>query len=109
MKKHARLVRTEDVSDEFRYDAEFGYSFFQRRLLTIFKINGIESFYNGSFPVNPVGLFSNNVEFMGIGPEFLYYLNAEKTLGLAVRVAGAAKGKNVLASPSFSFGMFLEM
>lgn len=30
--------------------------------------------------------------------------NAEKTLGLAVRIAGAAKGKNIWASPSFSFG-----
>jgi protein XagA len=35
--------RTKGFSDEFRYDFEFGYKFFNDRLLTILKLNGIES------------------------------------------------------------------
>ena len=100
--------RTEKNSDEFRYDAEFGYSFFQRRLLAIFKVNGIESFHNGSAPVTSTGLFSNNVEYMGIGPEILYYANRKKSWGITARVAGASKGQNILASPAVSFGIFAE-
>lgn len=100
--------RTKGFSDEFRYDFEFGYKFFNDRLLAIFKINGIESFNNGSAQSAITGLFSNNVEYMGIGPEVLYYANAKKTIGISARIAGATKGQNVLAAPSMSVGVFAE-
>lgn len=100
--------RTKGFSDEFRYDFEFGYKFFNDRLLTIFKINGIESFNNGTVTAANTGLFSNNVEYAGIGPEILYYANAKKTIGVSARLAGALKGQNVLAAPSLSFGVFAE-
>ncbi len=98
--------RTKGFSDEFRYDFEFGYKFFNDRLLAIFKINGIESFNNGTTREASTGLFSNNVEYAGVGPEFLYYVNKKKTIGISARVAGAFKGQNVLAAPSFSYGAF---
>ena len=100
--------RTKSFSDEFRYDVEFGYKFFNDRFLTILKINGVESFNNGTVKAAPTGLYSNNVEYGGIGPEFLYYANAKKTVGVSVRIAGAFKGQNILAAPSFSGGVFAE-
>jgi protein XagA len=100
--------RTKGFSDEFRYDFEFGYKFFNDRLLAILKINGIESLNNGTVSAAATGLFSNNVEYMGFGPEVLYYTNAKKTIGVSARFAGAFKGQNVLAAPSLSVGVFAE-
>ena len=100
--------RTKGFSDEFRYDFEFGYKFFNDRLLAIFKINGIESLNNGTNTAAITGLFSNNVEYAGVGPEILYYVNAKKTIGVSARFTGAFKGQNVLAAPSLSFGVFAE-
>lgn len=100
--------RTKSFSDEFRYDLEFGYKFFNNRFLAILKINGIESLNNGTALEANTGLFSNNVEYMGVGPEFLYYANEKKTIGISARIAGAFKGQNVLAAPSMSVGVFAE-
>ena len=100
--------RTKGFSDEFRYDFEFGYKFFNDRLLAIFKINGVESLNNGTAQAAVTGLFSNNVEYLGIGPEVLYYVNSKKTIGISARIAGAAKGQNVLAAPATSVGIFAE-
>ena len=100
--------RTKGFSDEFRYDFEFGYKLFNDRLLAIFKINGIESLNNGTAKEALAGLFSNNVEFMGVGPELLYYINKKKNMGVSLRFAGALKGQNVLAAPSTAVGFFAE-
>ena len=100
--------RTKGFSDEFRYDFEFGYKFFNDRLLAIFKINGIESLNNGNAKAALTGLFSNNVEYMGLGPEFLYYINKKKNIGASLRVAGALKGQNILAAPSIAVGVFAQ-
>ncbi|NJN33920.1 MAG: transporter, partial [Saprospiraceae bacterium] len=67
--------RTNNYSDELSYDFELGYKFFNDRLLTILKINGIESLNNGTAKENSVGLYANNVEFSGYGPEILYYIS----------------------------------
>jgi protein XagA len=98
--------RTKGFSDEIRYDAEFGYKLLQNKLLAIFKLSGIESLNNGTEGATTTGLFSNNVEFLSPGLEFLYFINPK--VGLSFRAAGAVKGQNVLASPSFSFGAFAQ-
>jgi protein XagA len=100
--------RTKGFSDEFRYDFEFGYKFFNDRLLTILKLNGIESLDNGTAKENIVGVFSNNVEFAGVGPEVLYYVNDKKNIGVSLRIAGSLKGRNILAAPSFAVGVFAQ-
>jgi protein XagA len=100
--------RTKGFSDEVRYDFEFGYKFLNDRFLAILKINGIESLNNGTAKAAATGLFSNNVEFLGLGPEFLYYVNKKKNLGASFRIAGALKGQNVLAAPSIAVGVFAE-
>jgi protein XagA len=100
--------RTKGFSDELRYDFEFGYKFFDDRLLAIIKLNGIESLENGNVSAVNTGLFSNNVEFLGFGPEILYFANAKKTIGISARLAGSLKGQNVLTGPSMSFGVFSQ-
>ncbi len=100
--------RTKSFSDEFRYDFEFGYKFFNDRLLTILKLNGIESLDNGTAKENIVGIFSNNVEFAGVGPEVLYYINDKKNIGVSLRIAGSLKGRNILAAPSIAVGVFAQ-
>ena len=100
--------RTKGFSDEFRYDFEFGYKFFNDRLLTILKLNGIESLDNGTAKENIVGVFSNNVEYAGVGPEVLYYVNDKKKMGVSLRVAGSLKGRNILAAPSIAVGVFAQ-
>ena len=100
--------RTKGFSDEFRYDFEYGYKLFKDRLLVILKINGIESFENGDMEAARAGLFSNNVEFAGIGPELLYYTNSQKTIGISGRFIGSLKGQNVLAAPAAALGIFAE-
>jgi protein XagA len=100
--------RTKNFSDEFRYDFEFGYKFFNDRLLTILKLNGIESLDNGTAKENIVGVFSNNVEYAGVGPEILYYVNNKKNVGVSLRIAGSLKGRNILAAPSIAVGAFVQ-
>jgi protein XagA len=101
--------RTKDFSDELRYDFEVGYKFFNERLLTMLKLNGVESLKNGTTKESATGLFSNNVAYSGIGPEFLYFLNSKKTFGVSLRLAGAFSGKYILAAPSTSFGIIGQL
>ncbi|MDZ7877026.1 MAG: hypothetical protein U5L45_05115 [Saprospiraceae bacterium] len=100
--------RTKSFSDEIRYDFEFGYKFLNDRFLAILKINGVESLNNGTAKESPRGLFSNNVEYLGLGPEFLYYVNKKKNLGVSLRIGGALKAQNILAAPSIAVGVFSE-
>jgi protein XagA len=100
--------RTNNYSDEFRYDFEFGYKFFNDRLLTILKVNGIESLNNGTAKENNVGLYANNVEFGGYGPEILYYLTNKKNIGVSFKLGRSVKGRNILGGPSFSGGIFAQ-
>lgn len=100
--------RTNNYSDEFRYDFEFGYKFFNDRLLAILKINGIESLDNGTAKENSVGLYANNVEFGGYGPEILYYVSNKKNIGVSLRLGRSFKGRNILGGPSFSMGVFAQ-
>jgi len=98
--------RTRGFSDEIRYDAEFGYKMFKEKLFTIFKLSGIESLNNGTESASSTGLFSNNVEYLSPGLEFLYFVKPK--FGFSFRAAGAVKGQNVLAAPSFSIGVFAQ-
>ena len=52
------------------------------------------------------GLAGNNVRFLLYGPEISYLINPD--IGVSLRVTGAARGQNVLAAPSYSFGFFIK-
>lgn len=99
--------RTKGYSDEFRYEAEFGYSL-TRALTMNFKINGVESFRNGDDNVRGGmgGLFANNQRFLAYGPGVFYQVY--KNFGVNARTAFATRGQNVLARPQFFFGVFLK-
>jgi hypothetical protein len=99
--------RSNGYSDEFRYEAEVGYTF-SEKLTVNFKINGVESFHNGDDAVQGGmgGLFANNQEFLAYGPGVFY--NFYKSVGLNARAAFATRGQNVLARPQFFFGVFLK-
>jgi hypothetical protein len=99
--------RTNGYSDEFRYEAEVGYTF-GGNLTANFKINGVESFHNGDDAVlgGMGGLFANNQEFLAYGPGVFYSFC--KNIGVNARAAFAARGQNVLARPQFFFGFFLK-
>lgn len=99
--------RTNGYSDEFRYEAEVGYTFGEKLTLN-FKINGVESFRNGADEVKGGmgGLFANNQEFLAYGPGVFY--NFYKNVGVNARAAFASRGQNVLAKPQFFFGVFLK-
>lgn len=98
--------RTRGFSNEIRYDGEFGYKLLNGKLLAMLKVSGIESMDNGKEGASSTGLFSNNVEFLSPGLELLYFI--KPNYGMTLRTAGAVKGQNVLASPSFSFGFFIQ-
>jgi hypothetical protein len=96
--------RSNNFSDELRYDAEIGYKILKEKLQAIIRISAIKSTNNGDKPVNSFGLFSNNVEYISPGLELLYFIKPK--IGVSFRAAGAYSGKNVLASPSYSIGVF---
>lgn len=95
--------RTNGFSEEFRYGAEVGYSFNENYLL-ILKADGIESFRNGNAATTQNGIFSNNLEHFTLTPEFIYtYKNRG---GFTINAGFPLSGSNVLAAPSYTFGIF---
>lgn len=97
--------RSKDFSDEIRFDAEFGYKFFQNKLMAMLKFGGVSPLDNGSAALTRTGLFSNNVAYFSPAIELMYYI--KPTFGLALRGAGAsATSRNVQATPSLSFAVF---
>jgi hypothetical protein len=99
--------RTNGYSDEFRFEAEIGYTIGNNLTLN-FKINGMESFRNGDDTVQGGmgGLFANNQEFLAYGPGVFY--NFYKNFGVNARAAFATRGQNVLARPAYFVGIFLK-
>lgn len=49
---------------------------------------------------------ANNLEYFGVGSELNYTLTP--TWGASLSVRGAASGQNILASPSYSLGLFYD-
>ena len=96
--------RTDDFSEELRYQGEFGYWLKPSRLLVNLKLTGIMSFDNGAPDNTGNGLFSNNVEY--VSPQLGLHYEFKGNWGLSATAAGAVSGRNVLAAPSFSFGVY---
>lgn len=98
--------RTEDFSEEFRYDIEVGYTFKEKLLLSL-KASSVNSFMNGNPSGSQTGIFSNNIEFFTFGPELAYFFN--KKWGATAAVRGAASGQFILADPSYEAGIFMRL
>lgn len=101
--------RTNDFSDEIRYGLEVGGQFLDSKLLTILRLQGVSSLKNGlsSAFSNSVSLFANNAEYLAFSPEIAYKVTDE--FGISASVSTALWGKIILAAPTYSVGVFLEL
>ena len=101
--------RTKGYSDEFRYGAELGAAFFEKKIWLTGRLTGIKSFKNGETAATNrnATIFSNNSEFVSGSIEAAYYIT--KKVGISVGYASAFSGKLIFAAPSYSVGIFLDM
>lgn len=99
--------RLKGFSDEFRYAFEAGFTI-RQRLTVALHLRGVESLKNGNNTLTggTGGLAGNNVRFLLYGPEISYLIKPD--IGVSLSVTGAARGQNVLAAPSYSFGFFIK-
>lgn len=98
--------RTRGFSEEFHYGLEAGITF-MKNFTAIMKIRAVESFFNGEAPNTQNGIFSNNTEYFSYTPELIYTI--KDTFGLVASAGFALSGKNILASPNWSFGLFYKL
>ena len=101
--------RTNDFSDEFRYGVEIGAGFVNEKFWLSTKLNGIKSYKNGKSSSEVLGttLFANNAEVTSLTFEAAYYITDK--LGFSASYGTALSGRIILASPSYSVGVFLDI
>lgn len=102
--------RTNGFSDEFRYGAEWGVNLLKQRLWLIGRIDGAESFRNGSKSnedITSTTIFGNNAEFTNASIEAAFYVN--KKIGFSAMVANVLRGSIIFAAPSYSVGIFADL
>ncbi len=97
--------RTNDFSDEFRFGAEVGLTL--KKFIPVVKLNVVQSLYNGNAEVVQNGIFSNNTEYVSPTIE-LNYQWTEK-IGVSGSGGFAFAGKNILASPNWSLGVYMKL
>jgi hypothetical protein len=99
--------RGDGFSDELHYGFELGYRFNARRML-IGRLIGLESFENGDEGVGGInGINGNDKRFAIIKFDYIY--EPSQRFGLAVGLGGSPIGRNVLATPVFSLGLFKKI
>ena len=84
-------------------DFELGYTI-KEKFTAAIKMNAIKSLFNGDAQEANSGLFSNNIEFVSIGPEINYTF--VDNWGASAAVFFAPWGSRVLAAPAYSFGLY---
>ncbi len=101
--------RTNDFSDEFRFGVEVGAGILNEKLWFSTKLNSIQSFKNGKTSSEILGttLFANNAEVASLTFEAAYYVT--KKVGFSASYGTALSGSIILASPSYSVGVFLDL
>ena len=98
--------RTQGFSDEFHLSFEAGYTV-NEKLNMALKLYNLSSFQNGDASESQTGIFSNNLEYLSIGPEISYGFSDK--FGVTGAIFGAFSGRNILASPSISGGLFYKL
>ncbi len=101
--------RTKGFSDEVRFGAEIGLGLNDYKWLFISRLNVLQSLENGSLPnqITSTSIFANNTEYTSIGFEANYTVN--KKYGLSIAYATAVNGRIIVASPSYSVGVFVNL
>ncbi len=99
--------RTRGFSDEWRYGLELGLKF-GKRAYVLGRVDAVHSTFNGS-DFQPEGntLFANNIEY--ISPAVEIGIENPDGFGLSASVAGAFSGRNVLAAPVYSLGIYFRL
>lgn len=97
--------RTRGFSDEVRFGAEVGLTL--KRFIPILKVNVVESLYNGNASETQNGIFSNNTEYVSPTVELNYQLTDK--WGVSGSGGFALSGRNILASPNWSLGLYLKL
>jgi hypothetical protein len=78
-----------------------------KKFIPIVKFNVVQSLYNGNAEVVQNGIFSNNTEYVSPTVELNYQL--KEKLGVSISGGFAFAGKNILASPNWSAGIYLKL
>ena len=97
--------RTEGFSDEVRVGAEIGVVY--KKFIPILKFNIVQSLFNGSAEVSQNGIFSNNTEYVSPALELNYQIT--DNIGVSGSGGFALAGRNILASPNWSLGLYLKL
>lgn len=99
--------RSNNFSDELRYGVELGHRLGERWIVNL-KLLGVNSLNNGSdFETPSNGIFSNNIEYIATTYEVAYSFNEK--FGVSGAIGTALDGRRVLANPSFSVGVFMNL
>ncbi|GJM33527.1 MAG: hypothetical protein DHS20C18_25280 [Saprospiraceae bacterium] len=100
--------RTNSFSDEIRFGAEVGVTFWENRITAIARLYGISSLKNGESiePGNATSIFANNTEFVSFSPELNYNFN--ENFGVSASYGIAFSGKLIFANPSYSVGAYYK-
>lgn len=101
--------RTQGFSDEYRYGGELGAGLADRKLWVVGKLNAVKSTFNGidREEVTSTSIFANNTEFVSLAAEIAYYVSPK--VGFSASYASALSGSIILAAPSYSVGIFLDL
>ncbi len=94
--------RTNNFSDELHLNGEVGLTI-KSSINIAFKIYSLSSLDNGDAAADQTGIFSNNTEYFAYGPELSY--THHETFGVSITYQSALSGQNILANPSYSFGI----
>lgn len=99
--------RTNGFSDELHWGGEVGFT--SQKVIAILKFYSIESLYNGDSAGNSQsnGVFANNTEYLSYTPELAYIVN--DSWGLSAAAGFAFSGKQILAAPNYSVGIFFSL
>lgn len=97
--------RTNNFSDEVRFGGEVGLTL--KKFMPIVKLNVVQSLYNGNAEQAQNGIFSNNTEYISPTIELNYQLTDKA--GISGSGGFAFAGKNILAAPNWSLGIYLKL
>lgn len=97
--------RTRGYSDEVRFGAEVGLTL--KKFIPVLKLNVTQSLFNGDAAAVQNGIFSNNTEYVSPTLELNYQL--KEKLGISASGGFAFAGKNILAAPNWSLGLYLKL
>ncbi len=100
--------RSNDYSDEVRYNFEIGYRV-NKSILLMLKADGVETTRNGADGTlgGTAGLFANNQNYLAYGPEIIYSFS--DLMGLNLGVYSGTRTENVVSALSYKAGIFYKI